>query len=104
MTETDSAETTADELPTFLESDHSGSWSADLEAERYAADRELLVEHALLAVDRTASGYHVNLVTHPDHGDPEAYLRERIHDRYPTATAEVVDQCGCGGYVYRVTV
>lgn len=98
-----SAERSRD-CPAFLEADHGGSWSANLERDRYADDRETLIEHALAAIDRTRSGYHVNLVTHPDHGTPDAYLESPIRDRYPDAEATVVDQCGCGGYVYRVTV
>lgn len=92
----------SDDEPAFLTTDHAASWSANLEHERYADDRELLVEHALRAIDVTDPAYHVNLVTHPDHGTPEEYLEPAIEDRYPEATAEVVDQCGCGGFVYRV--
>ena len=91
-----------DSLPSFLTEGHDASWSANLEEERYAADRETLIEHALAAVDRTGADYHVNLVTHPNHGTPDEYLEAPIRDRYPGAETSVVDQCGCGGYVYRV--
>lgn len=93
---------TTESLPAFLDEDHNGSWSANLEQERYAEDRETLIEHALAAVNRTDADYHVNLVTHPNHGTPDEYLEAPIRDRYPDAEASVVDQCGCGGYVYRV--
>lgn len=33
-----------------------------------------------------------------------ANLEAEIHERYPDADTEVVDQCGCGGYVYRVSM
>ncbi|RAW47120.1 CGCGG family rSAM-modified RiPP protein [Halorubrum sp. 48-1-W] len=101
-TATTDTDATDDDLPAFREGDHSGSWSANLELDRYADDRELVVEHALLAVERTEPGHHVNLVTHPEHGSPEPYLEDTLHERFPEATATVVDQCGCGGYVYRV--
>lgn len=94
----------AEDRPSFLDEDHDASWSANLEAERYADDREELVEHAFAALDTTEPGYHVNLVTHPDHGTPDEYLEAKIHERYPDADTEVVDQCGCGGYVYRVSM
>lgn len=100
----DTPDTSAtDTPPSFLDVTHDASWSASLEAPRYATDREALVEHALAAIGQTRAGYHVNLVTHPDHGDPTAYLSDLIEDRYPHTDARVVDQCGCGGYVYRVT-
>ncbi|WP_418280258.1 CGCGG family rSAM-modified RiPP protein [Halorubrum sp. DTA98] len=98
----DATETTAGERPAFLDAEHAGSWSANLELDQYADDRERLVDHALVAVDRTAAGHHVNLVTHPNHGNPEEYLRKPIRDSHSEATTELVDQCGCGGYVYRV--
>jgi len=97
----DSAEG-AEESPSFLEVEHSASWSANLEHERYADDRETLIDHAIAAIDRTDPQYHVNLVTHPNHGSPEEYLETPILDKYPDAETTVVDQCGCGGYVYRI--
>jgi len=89
-------------LPSFLNQDHDASWSANLERERYADDRETLIKHALIAIDQTDADYHVNLVTHPNHGTPDEYLEASIRDQYPDAETSVVDQCGCGGYVYRV--
>lgn len=104
MSHPDLTDSERNDLPEFLRTDHPGSWSANLEDERYADDRALLVEHALVALERTTSGHHVNLVTHPEHGRPDEYLAEAIAELAPEADAEVVDQCGCGGYVYRVEV
>jgi len=83
---------------------HDTSWSANLEGPDHAASRELLIEEAIEAVERTESGNHVNLVTHGDHGHPETYLYSLLRERFDDATVEYVDQCGCGGYVTRVHV
>ncbi|WP_435096726.1 CGCGG family putative rSAM-modified RiPP protein [Halorubrum sp. N11] len=93
---------TNESVPSFLNENHDASWSANLEQERYADDRETLIEHALAAINQTEAEYHVNLVTHPNHGTPEEYLEAPIRDQYPDAETSVVDQCGCGGYVYRI--
>jgi putative CGCGG family rSAM target protein len=98
------ASETGEDRPTFLDTTHPASWSANLEGDRYADDRETLVEHALAAIEQTRAGYHVNLVTHPNHDSPDAYLEASIRENYPDAETTVVDQCGCGGYVYRVTL
>ena len=81
---------------------HDNSWSANLELERHADDRELLLAEARDAVERTAEGYHVNLVTHGDQGHPENYLFERLEAW--GLDYEYVSQCGCGGHVTRVHV
>jgi putative CGCGG family rSAM target protein len=83
---------------------HDTSWSANLEGPEHAASRELLIEEAVEAVERTASGTHVNLVTHGDHGHPETYLHERLREEFDDVTVEYVDRCGCGGHVTRVHV
>ena len=83
---------------------HENSWSANLESEAHAADRDLVIADAIDAVEQTASGYHVNLVTHGDHGHPSGYLFEALADRFPALEWEYVDQCGCGGHVTRVHV
>ncbi|NHN42741.1 CGCGG family rSAM-modified RiPP protein [Halorubellus sp. JP-L1] len=98
-------ETASEDVEPITETVHEGSWSANLERDQYETDRGLLVEHALDAVAHTASGVHVNLVTHGTHGHPEDYL-------YPVLDAELdadaeyeyVEQCGCGGHVTRVHV
>ncbi|RQG90783.1 CGCGG family putative rSAM-modified RiPP protein [Natrarchaeobius chitinivorans] len=84
--------------------DHTVSWSANLEGPRHAADRELIVEAALDAVEATAGGTHVNLVTHGDHGRPERYLWDELEAAFDGIKLEYVDRCGCGGHVTRVHV
>ncbi|UIP01442.1 CGCGG family rSAM-modified RiPP protein (plasmid) [Halobaculum sp. CBA1158] len=79
------------------------SWSAKLEGPRHADDRDLVVAEALAAVEHTADGVRVNLVTHGEHGHPETYLYPELDDRFGDAVDwEFVDRCGCGGYVTRV--
>lgn len=81
---------------------HDTSWSANLEGPEHAASRALVVEEAVEAVERTAEGVHVNLVTHGDHGHPETYLFDGLEAAFPEAEFEFVERCGCGGYVTRV--
>jgi putative CGCGG family rSAM target protein len=81
---------------------HDTSWSANLEQPRHAEDRELVVSQALEAVDHTAPGYHVNLVTHGNHGHPSEYLYKSLDDAEAVADYEYIQQCGCGGHVTRV--
>jgi putative CGCGG family rSAM target protein len=84
---------------------HDNSWSANLEKPRHAENPELVVEQAKQAVEHTASGNHVNLVTHGDHGHPETYLFAAIDDAFGESISwEYVEQCGCGGHVTRVHV
>ncbi|SDQ52907.1 CGCGG family putative rSAM-modified RiPP protein [Natronobacterium texcoconense] len=84
---------------------HDCSWSANLEKPKHAADRDLVVEQAKDAVVATEAGYHVNLVTHGEHGHPETYLWEELEDVFGEGVSlEYVDQCGCGGHVTRVHV
>ena len=82
---------------------HDTSWSANLEGPEHADSRSLVVEGAISAVEHTALGNHVNLVTHGDHGHPETYLYDALDDAYGDGVEwEYVDQCGCGGHVLRV--
>ncbi|WP_277555996.1 CGCGG family putative rSAM-modified RiPP protein [Halobaculum limi] len=84
---------------------HDTSWSAKLEEPRHAADPGRLVSEAIAAVEATADGVHVNLVTHGDHGHPESYLYAELDATFGDAVEwEFVDRCGCGGYVTRVHV
>jgi putative CGCGG family rSAM target protein len=84
---------------------HDNSWSANLEKPHHGEDRELVVSHAKDAVDHTAPGNHVNLVTHGDHGHPETYLYEALAEVYGDAVrCEYVERCGCGGHVTRAHV
>ncbi|WP_267643787.1 CGCGG family putative rSAM-modified RiPP protein [Haloarchaeobius amylolyticus] len=84
---------------------HDSSWSANLEKPVHAEDRDRLVSHAVEAVEHTAAGAHVNLVTHGDHGHPKTYLYEVLADHFGDEVRfEYVEQCGCGGHVTRVHV
>ena len=89
---------------------HHNSWSANLEEPRHADDPELIVAEAIDAVEATATGYHVNLVTHGEQGHPKEYLWPELEalvqqdGRGDELECEYVDQCGCGGHVTRVHV
>lgn len=80
------------------------NWSINLETEEYVEDRDKIIADASEAVEQTVDGCFVNLAVAPDHGDPDAYLVPELHARFGTRiSVRFVDQCGCGGYVYRVT-
>ena len=85
---------------------HDNSWSANLEKPVYADDRDLVLEGAIEAVEHTAPGNHVNLVTHANHGHPKAYLYDELEATFDREMLEweYVEQCGCGGHVTRVHV
>ncbi|MFC7078783.1 CGCGG family rSAM-modified RiPP protein [Halorussus caseinilyticus] len=84
---------------------HDNSWSANLEKPHHADSRDLVVAQARTAVEHTAAGNHVNLVTHGDHGHPETYLFDALDDAFgDDVRREYVEQCGCGGHVTRVHV
>jgi len=84
---------------------HDNSWSANLEKPVHADERELVVAQAVDAVEHTASGNHVNLVTHGENGHPDAYLYEALDSSFGDEIEfEYVEQCGCGGHVTRVHV
>ena len=79
------------------------NWSVNLETEEYARDRALIVADAIEAVERTAPGYRVNVAVAPDHGNPDGFLVPALKERFGEAVSvRFVDQCGCGGYVYRI--
>lgn len=84
---------------------HHNSWSANLEKPVHADEQDFVVEQALSAIEYTAGGNHVNLVTHEAHGHPRTYLYEALERAFDAAIEwEYVDQCGCGGHVVRVHV
>jgi putative CGCGG family rSAM target protein len=94
---------TVDDVEPVTDHDHDASWSANLERDQYADDEALVVEHGFDAIEHTASGHHVNLVTHGAHGHPETYLYAALDERLDDgARYEYVKQCGCGGHVTRV--
>jgi putative CGCGG family rSAM target protein len=94
-----------DEVAPITDETHDNSWSANLERDVHADDRDLVIRQAIDAIEHTVPGNHVNLVTHGDHGHPETYLYERLATEYgDDLDWEYVDQCGCGGHVTRIEV
>ena len=99
-----------DDVAPITDRVHDNSWSANLEQPHHAERRDLVVEQARQAVEHTAEGNHVNLVTHGDHGHPETYLYDALSEGFGGELAgedlswEYVEQCGCGGHVTRVYV
>jgi putative CGCGG family rSAM target protein len=85
---------------------HDNSWSANLEKPEHGEDRELVLQQAIDAVEHTADGNHVNLVTHANHGHPSEYLFPALEDEFASEGIdwEYIEQCGCGGHVVRVHV
>jgi putative CGCGG family rSAM target protein len=98
-------EVSHDDVDPITEELHTNSWSANLEKPKHGDDRDLLCHQAITAVEHTASGHHVNLVTHGDHGHPESYLDDVLESEVEAdIDYEYVEQCGCGGHVTRVHV
>lgn len=84
---------------------HHNSWSANLERPVHGERLSAVVVGALDAVEHTAPGYHVNLVTHGSHGRPESYLGPVLDEEFGESVDwSYIEQCGCGGHVLRVTV
>jgi putative CGCGG family rSAM target protein len=83
---------------------HDHPWAADLETERHADDKELVVGEALDAVRQTQAGQHVNLVTHKSHGHPATYLYQRVESLDRSVVIADDGRCSCEGYVTRVFV
>lgn len=107
MTSTSKSESDTDTgVAPITERLHETSWSANLEHPHHAEDRSLLERQALEAIEHTAPGNHVNLVTHGDHGHPSTYLYDVLRNATDEADLEweYVEQCGCGGHVTRVHV
>lgn len=81
------------------------TWSENLELEKHSEDIELVKKEAIEAVEKTAKGYFVNLVTHENHGHPSNYLDKFLKKYFgDEIKTEYIDQCGCGGYVTRVHI
>lgn len=81
------------------------SWSCALEHGEYEVDQDLVIAEGLEAVAQTAAGYHVNLVTPHTFGNPDHYLTPILNEKFAESIAvKFVDQCGCGGYVLKVTI
>jgi putative CGCGG family rSAM target protein len=97
--------TARDAIEPVTERVHDTSWSANLEKPAHGDDEDAVVQGAIEAIEHTAVGNHVNLVTHGDHGHPSGYLYPVLEERFGDAIGyEHVDQCGCGGHVTKVTV
>jgi putative CGCGG family rSAM target protein len=79
------------------------NWSINLETEEYVADRDLIIQDAITAILETEVGCFVNLAAAENHGDPDDYLVPALENRFgQSVKIQFVDQCGCGGYVYKV--
>lgn len=81
-----------------------GNWSINLETEEYVADRDLILKDSIQAILDTKPGCFVNLAVANNHGNPDTYLVPALQEHFGSQVhIRFVDQCGCGGYVYRVT-
>lgn len=79
-------------------------WSCAMESEEYMDNIDLTVKDSLIAVEDTAQGYYVNLVTHESLGNPDSFLIPTLLEQFgDSIEIRFIDQCGCGGYVLRVT-
>lgn len=79
------------------------NWSISLEHGEYENNLELIVKEAIDAVQQTAKGFYVNVVTPEDFGNPDDYLTEALLLFFGNKIdTKYIDQCGCGGYVLRV--
>lgn len=79
-------------------------WSCAMESEEYMDNIDLTIKDSLIAVEDTAQGYYVNLVTHESLGNPDSFLIPTLEEKYgDNIEIRFIDQCGCGGYVLRVT-
>ncbi|MFC6837911.1 CGCGG family putative rSAM-modified RiPP protein [Halomarina ordinaria] len=82
---------------------HHSSWSANLEKPVHGERLSAVVTGAIEAVDHTAPGYHVTLVTHGAHGRPDSSLGPVLHETFGDGIDwSYVKQCG--GHVLRVRV
>jgi len=81
-----------------------GNWSINLELEEYITDRDLILKDSMQAILDTQPGFFVNLAVAENHGNPDDYLVPALQQHFgDRISIRYIDQCGCGGYVYRVT-
>lgn len=81
------------------------NWSVNLETEEYASDRKLILKDAIQAIRDTTPGSYVNLAVTEAFGDPADYLvPELVRVFQDKVDIRFIDQCGCGGYVFKVRV
>ncbi|WP_026581997.1 CGCGG family putative rSAM-modified RiPP protein [Bacillus sp. J33] len=79
------------------------NWSISLEKEEYESDLELVIKEAIDAVQRTAKGFYVNIVTPAVFGNPDDYLTEALTLYFGNKIdSKYISQCSCGGHVLRV--
>ena len=79
------------------------NWSINLETDEYIENRDLIVQDSITAILETEVGCFVNLAAAENHGNPDDYLVPALEERFGGCIQiQFVDQCGCGGYVYRV--
>lgn len=83
-------------------------WSINLEDEYYSDHPEELWKASVDAVRQTGRGCYVNLVTPGMLGHPEEWYLEPLRIRLEGegisySTIQYISECGCGGYVTRVT-
>lgn len=79
-------------------------WSCGMETEEYENDIELLIKDSIVAVEDTGEKHFVNLVTPSVHGNPDLFLVPILKEKFGDAIeTKFVDQCGCGGYVLKVS-
>ncbi len=79
------------------------NWSVNLETEEYVEDKNLIIKDAKQAIEDTFPGYYVNLAVAENHGNPDEYLVPVLKSEFgPEIDIRFIDQCGCGGYVYRI--
>lgn len=83
---------------------HVRPWVADLESPAHAEDRRLVVDEAIDAVEQTAAGTRVDVVTHERHGHPAEYLYPRLDTRFDGLELSDDGRCHCGGYVTGIVV
>lgn len=81
---------------------HQQQWVADLESSIHALDRELVTEEAVDAVNQTAPGTRVDIITHQKHGHPSTYLYSHLKSLCDGIRLADDGRCHCGGYVTRV--
>ncbi len=80
------------------------NWSANLETEEYIQNRDLITKDAIAAIEETSPGFYVNIAVAEQHGNPDLYLIPVLQDTFGAKVdIAFVDQCGCGGYVYKIT-
>lgn len=83
---------------------HGSTWATDLERPEHAADRELLVEELITAVETSRSLSSSSSLTRHT-GTHQSISTNHSEDTFGDAVHwEYVCQCNCGGHIVRVEV